>query len=311
MSTEAYIEMVYRNLKGELSPEEFTSLNLNTAKNTELAALRVEIEDAWDVSGEELKVVNAKETGELLKRITTSKKNTAILSFRNLITGVAALFVLALGSIWLIRDHSEIYTKEGLFTLADNSTIQLRKGSKLEVTTISKTERNVNLEGEAYFDIEKDKNRPFIITTKDTKIQVLGTSFLVKEYNGNTFVDVKEGKVRFTNNDGSASIDLEKGMSAKFSNEGGIHAVDYTNLSSWKDGMYQYKNQSLKDVLKELSIVFDTEIEVEVQQLLNCNISAILNAENIEEVLKQLATQLKMNAKKERQNWVLSGGRCE
>ncbi len=312
MSTEAYIEMVYKNLKGELSPEEFIRLNEVTVRNSELASLRIEIEDAWDISGAEEELVEKGDTEKLFQRIVENKaKITSIFSLRNILTGVAAMFILGLSSVWLMRDQTKIYTKEGLIRLADNSTIDLRKGSRLEVSSFNADMRNVRLVGEAFFDIEKDSNRPFIISAADTKIEVLGTSFLVKGVNESVYVVVEEGRVEFSSNTTSESLELTKGMKAEFNKNTGLNEIQYQNLSGWKSGVYQFQDQSLADILKELGIIFNSTIEVEQQQLLNCRISAILTAENLEEVIKQLAKQLEMNAKQDGQIWLLSGGRCK
>jgi len=311
MSTEAYIEMVYRNLKGELSPMEFAALNEATAKDAELARLRIDIEDAWDVSGAEEVIVTKQETEDLLQKIVKKNKTATILSFKNLVAGIAALFALALGSVWLMQGQTKVYTEAGLVTLADNSTVDLRKGSRLEVNSFSDQGRNVTLRGEAFFDIAKDASRPFTITTSSTKVEVLGTSFLVKEAKESVFVDVEEGRVKFSGkrND-SESLILTKGMKAEYNEKKGLAKVEYENLSAWRDGVYQYQDQILSDVLKELSAIFSTRIDVENQQLLNCRISAILTADNLEDILNQLAGQLEMNANRSGQNWMLSGGKC-
>ena len=87
MSTDAYIEMVYRNLKGELNPEEFNALNTMTGKNAELAKLRLEIEDAWDASGDEEVLVQKEETDQLYASITkVEKENTRIFSLGRIVS---------------------------------------------------------------------------------------------------------------------------------------------------------------------------------------------------------------------------------
>lgn len=312
MGTEAYIEMVYRNLKGDLSPDEFAALNEATAKNAELAALRIDIEDAWDVSGSEETVVSKTETDDLFQKIVKGDRSTTILSLRNIVTSIAAMFILALGSIWLLRDQTEIYTEEGLVTLADNSTVELRKGSRLEVNSFTDMERNVTLKGEAFFQISKDQKRPFIVSTAKAKIEVLGTSFLIKEASGFVFVDLKEGSVKFSSKRStSESLIMTKGMQASYSDDNGLKEVHYPNLSAWKNGMYQYQDKFLYIVVEELAMFFDTRIIVLDDQLPNCTISAILTADNLEDILNQLAVQLEMNVKQSGNIWVLSGGKCK
>ena len=311
MSTDEYIEMVYRNLKGELSPEEFNTLNEMTGKSSELANLRLEIEDAWDVSGTENTVVKKEETEKLYQTITKTKNtNVRVFSLGNAIAGIAALFILACGAIWLMRDQVEIYSEEGLIRLADKSMVELREGSRLEIVLMSDKVRNVKLSGEAYFDVEEDTERPFIITTGDTEVEVLGTQFLVKESGYLVYVAVEEGRVRFSHTKALESMELTEGMKAGTNDFGEIQEVDYQNLMGWKSGMYQSEDQELAEVVEELGVIFNTTITVEDKQLLNCFISAILTADNVNEIVNQLAVQLEMDARQEGQNWILYGGKC-
>ena len=311
MSTDAYIEQVYRNLKGELNPEEFQAFNALTAENDELASLRVEIEDTWDISGSETSIVSKEETENLFKKITSTKaKVTSIFTLKNMIAGIAAIFVLGLSSLWLIRDQAEVYDGAGTIRLSDNSIVEMREGSRLEVTSFNKQERKVSLEGEAYFDIEKDANRPFAISINNTEIEVLGTAFLVKASKSSVYVDVEEGRVRFSNDLTYQSVDLTSGMKAESDENGEIHEVQFQNLLGWKSGVFEYQEQKMSDVIDELSVIFNSSIALEKPELLNCYISAILTADNLEDILNQLAGQLEMNAKKKGQAWILSDGKC-
>ena len=277
-----------------------------------MALLRIEIEDAWDVSGEEEQILKAGETQQLYERVTKSNAKTAsVFSLRNVLTGLAAIFMMALASVWLLRDQVEVYDQEGLVRLADNSMVELREGSRLEVISISDENRRVMLEGEAYFDVEENPNSPFIISVSNSKVEVLGTEFLVKEADKSVFVEVKEGRVRLSNSILKDSIDLTAGMKAKSDENGNIQTVEYQNLMGWKNGVFQYDGQEMSYVVEELGIIFNTTIRIENQQLLNCPISAILPAENLEDVINQLAGQFKMNANQNGKNWTLSGGKCK
>ena len=111
--------MVRRNLMGELSPEEFSRLNEMTAGDTGLAALRLEIEDAWDVSGPELQVVKQEETDKLYQRILKKEKKTTILSLRNVVSGIAALFILIAGALWLMRESPSTFLEANIAVIKD------------------------------------------------------------------------------------------------------------------------------------------------------------------------------------------------
>ncbi|MNQ27488.1 fec operon regulator FecR [compost metagenome] len=86
-------------------------------------------------------------------------------------------------------------------TLPDGTTVTLNKKSSLSYTSTFKgSTRPVTLKGEAFFSVSPDKTKPFIITINDVTVQVVGTSFNVKNKNGKTTVDVETGIVKVSKN---------------------------------------------------------------------------------------------------------------
>ena len=86
-------------------------------------------------------------------------------------------------------------------TLPDGTTVTLNKNSSISYTSrfTGKT-RSVTLKGEAFFNVSPDKTKPFIIHINDVTVQVVGTSFNVKNKNGKTIVDVETGIVKVSKN---------------------------------------------------------------------------------------------------------------
>ena len=321
MSTEEYIALVYRNLKSDLSPQEFKQLNDLTAADRAMSNLRLEIEDAWDATGELPERVSASDTENLLARI--KKEESVVIedkpiiaevkpfNLRRIIGNVAAIFIIVMGAIWLMRDQVTVYDTAGQYTLSDNSTIDLRKGSRVEVSPFDDTSRKIKLSGEAYFEVAKDVTRPFVVFTKDTRTEVLGTSFLIKESNNKTYIDLKTGKVKFSNTNDESSMILTPGMKAVYADSQVIETTQFQNLSGWKDGVYQYKDAKLSTVLDELNEIFNTEILATDPLLYDCTISAILTGDNINDVLNQIANQLDMKVSGDDSKWTLTGGKCK
>lgn len=148
--------------------------------------------------------------------------------------GIAAAMILSLFVVLFVFQQYEHVEKEQqpypkvitttadsdtTVTFSDGSVVNLEKNSELTVTqSFTKKRRSVSLEGKAYFEVENDSNRPFLVHTDYSYIQVLGTKFEVEAYAGMTEVIVKvdEGKVRFFSKDNRVEpIDL-------VSNESGI-----------------------------------------------------------------------------------------
>lgn len=102
---------------------------------------------------------------------------------------------LALQRTTIITNKTKTISRE---RLSDGSIVALQPNSSIEFPQVfSKSKREVQLTGEAFFDVSKDKQRPFIITTDNVTVKVLGTSFNVKAYEGaeEITVAVKTGKV--------------------------------------------------------------------------------------------------------------------
>ncbi|SHL93291.1 FecR family protein [Chitinophaga sp. CF418] len=124
----------------------------------------------------------------------------------------ASLMVVILGGWWSLRDRkepdnkelvSEISTRHGsrtMVTLPDGSVVFLNVSSKLTYDYGNDDSRQVVLEGEAFFDVFKDEQRPFIIHTKKMDITVLGTTFNVRAYEEDKTVETSliQGKVEVT-----------------------------------------------------------------------------------------------------------------
>src|SRR5690606_22131597 len=99
------------------------------------------------------------------------------------------------------------------FILEDGTKVWLNSSSKISYPKkFSTGSRKVTLYGEAYFDVAKDKNRPFLIETNGTEIRVLGTSFNVNAYNETVSTTLVEGSLKVSN--GTHSSTLKPGQEA-------------------------------------------------------------------------------------------------
>lgn len=319
MSTEEYIALVYRNLKGDLSPKEFKQLNDLAARDTALAMLRLEIEDAWDATGEVPQIISKNDTERLISRLKNDEEKTApkkvidkVFNIRKIAASIAAILVFVISAVWLMKDQNTmVYDTAGLYTLSDQSKINLRSGSRVEVAPFDDSSRNVKLIGEAFFEVSKDSARPFVVTTKNTRTEVLGTSFLIKESEDNTYIDLKTGKVKFESIQNESTVVLTAGMKASCTDNKVNITNLYPNLSGWKDGVYRYKDSQFSDILEELKIIFDTEVEAVDTTLYDCTLSAILTGDNINDILTQIANQLDMKVVNDGGKWTLTGGKCK
>ncbi len=141
-------------------------------------------------------------------------------------------------------------TKIYHITLSDGTKVTLNSMSELKFPfKFSKNKREVFVKGEAFFKIKKDKDKPFIVHTPATTIQVLGTSFNVNTYNKKTKTSLAKGKVRTISNSDDSLL-LQPGQASLLSLNGTFKKVT-TNIQkdlSWMGGIYYFRNKSLNDL---------------------------------------------------------------
>jgi ferric-dicitrate binding protein FerR (iron transport regulator) len=126
-----------------------------------------------------------------------------------------------------------------------------------------KDERVVILEGEGYFEVQKEEKRPFVVQVNGMQIQVMGTSFNVKAYQDelSIYTTLVEGKVRV--NTGSGPNDqyvLEPDQQAVFDRQKAalsVEQVDAVQYIQWTKGKYIFYNQTLDEIMKTLSRWYD------------------------------------------------------
>jgi len=149
--------------------------------------------------------------------------------------------------------------------LPDGSQVWLNATSSIHFpTSFTGTERRIEITGEAYFEIAKNPNMPFIVTVSNSEVQVLGTHFNINAYNDedNVKTTLLEGSVRFVN-DGSINI-LKPGQQAQLTKEGTtkvVSDVNVDNVVACKNGMFDFENSSIETVMRQLSRWYDVEIE--------------------------------------------------
>ena len=149
--------------------------------------------------------------------------------------------------------------------LPDGSEVWLNATSSIHFpTSFIGTERRIEITGEAYFEIAKNPNMPFIVTVNNAEVQVLGTHFNINAYRDED--DVKttllEGSVRFVN-DGNTNI-LKPGQQAQLTKEGTtkvVGNVDVDEVVAWKNGIFDFENAGIETVMRQLSRWYDVEIE--------------------------------------------------
>jgi ferric-dicitrate binding protein FerR (iron transport regulator) len=142
----------------------------------------------------------------------------------------------------------------------DKSEIQLGAGTSIKYAVrsagVTKGERAVMLNGEAYFTVAKNKDAPFIVSTQKAKVTVLSTAFGVHDYPGESeyLATVVRGAIDV--NDGKTRVHVKAGEAAKMDNlSAGMHKVskyDTTKGLAWRSKFFDFSDLTLRQSLTEI-----------------------------------------------------------
>ena len=177
--------------------------------------------------------------------------------------------------------------------------VVLNKNSALTFVQ-SKDIRKAELVGEAFFDIKPDKSRPFKIDINQVQVQVLGTSFNIKGYDGQTEVVVETGLVKVSKGENEMQLKANETVVVSEKNvtlEKETVKNEYYNF--YRTGKLVFSNTPLKEVAKVLSDAYAIEIEIGNEKLEKLPISTVFDNQSIESVLQIIAETLPVRIEKQ------------
>ena len=166
-----------------------------------------------------------------------------------------------------------------------------------------KNSRDVDfVEGRAVFYVTKDKEKPFIIKTKNAKIEVVGTAFEVSNIKEKLSVKVKEGIVKVSQN---KKIILLKQGEQIFSNNSEIINLGKTeteSIASWEKGFLTFNKTSLKESLDEFSRYKDINVQYQNEEVLNTAITGKFSINDFDKFLVALPKIYSIKVEKNQSN---------
>ena len=181
------------------------------------------------------------------------------------------------------------------YELPDHSVVWLNAGSTLRYpTTFKKDNRLVELKGEAYFEVQADKDRPFYVNTPNgLSVYVYGTKFNVAAYEDDNYIEtvLEKGKVNVITPD-QETIVLAPGeqlLYDKQSQKSKKNKVDVYGKIAWKDGKLIFRNASLEEILKRLERHFNVEIQFNNRSGKEYKYRATFRTETLSQILDYLA----------------------
>ncbi len=198
--------------------------------------------------------------------------------------------------------------------LTDGSTVTLNKQSSLSYASKFRgAKREVTLRGEAFFEVEHNPEKPFVVYAGNTTIEVLGTAFNVAMEAGQVEVLVETGRVRFSAN--GQEVVLSAGQQAVYEESFGIAPVGESQAVAdaaqfWRTRRLVFAGNSLAEVVAALEEAFEVEIELANQELANCSLTVTFENDSLENMLDVIALTLELEVSRNGNRILLSGKGC-
>lgn len=181
------------------------------------------------------------------------------------------------------------------YILSDGTEVFLNAGSSISFPrNFTGKDRVVNLNGEAYFEVKSDKNRPFKVVSDRLSVSVLGTKFNFNTTFETNAVALVEGKVKYSNDRLGEEVILRPGQMASYNetaSEFMISDFDADVMLGWKDGNLVFQDASLEQVIDGLNKWYGVSVEVEnIGSSQKWSYTASFRNESLETVLLNMST---------------------
>jgi len=262
------------------------------------------------------------------RRFKAAEKKTArIKSISYRIVAAASVLLICSGAFFFHRYQQRQINTQSLeqrivqagekvrLRLSDGTTVWINSASRLQFpAAFTEKNREVRLDGEAYFDVAHNPEKPFIIHTEGIKIKVLGTAFNVTAYEKDKIrVAVSNGRVRVS--DGQKKLaELTRNTQLEYNSTThrmALSTVDADETASWISGSLVLNNVTLQEAADRLERWYNVKITFNHPQSKLCRFSAaFLNNEKLGKVLEVICRLNGLNYEINKQQIVISGKGC-
>ncbi|MCS3795958.1 FecR family protein [Niastella sp. OAS944] len=193
--------------------------------------------------------------------------------------------------------------------LSDGSAVWLNSSSSIRFpVAFTEQERRVEITGEAYFEVAHNDKKPFTVSVNGTEVQVVGTVFNINSYNdeGSMRTTLLKGAVKVKK--GDQQVMIKPGEQAQVLNDNikVNKEVNITKEVAWKNGLFYFKNEDLKTIMRQIARWYDVDVVYEGNVSKEGISGKIYRNTNLSEVLK-LLNVLEVNFKMEGKKLIIKG----
>lgn len=309
--------LITRNLEGRADGEEIARLKEWINHSEQNRQYYWQVMNIWDASDHFVDIDNIDPVQSLEKVFNRIPGKMQKRNFWYYWQRIAAILILPLAIgvlVWMyiqkpLRNVSpnepnfnEVFAAFGTrsaLKLADGTQVWLNSGSSLMYPDRFRSkDRQVFLTGEAYFEVESDKAKPFIVNTPAFSVVATGTKFNILDYSNNPVASVTlvDGEVVVKESDKIINpgliSDLDVNQHLKYNKETGkkeVNIGDTYKYISWKDGKLIFRDEPMSEVVKKISQIFNVDIIIKDESLKDYRYWATFQEESLEEILKLLS----------------------
>jgi len=224
----------------------------------------------------------------------------------------AILFVpMLLSGIWYFMKQNELIKELGVSTvnqeiitqpgtkshlfLPDSTEVWLNSASTLRFPSVFHgNERRISLQGEAFFKVYKNKEKPFIVGTSAMDIEAVGTEFNVSAYSGDLKLSttLAEGMVKITDKaDAGKIIFLDPGKQVNYNTSNQTYKTEVVRVEdviAWRDGVLIFNETPFYEVVAKLGRWFNADIQITEQSIASYRFTGRFTSESLEQVMELL-----------------------
>ncbi len=324
-----YISLFYKNLQGVITEEEKEIFDAYTSMSNGNKTFFEDLEKVVKVTDRYIPAVNVNIEHAFEATMTAVKnpiksKTQQKFGWKKYVVAASFLLLVGFSAFWNYQSgKTDIawdrysYQEEGenVYHLEDGSVVYLNTGSSISFG-FKENERIVQLDGEAFFEVAKDKKKPFSVTSANVQVRVLGTEFTVRDYGDEikALVFVKEGKVECKSKGSSGRYILKKMDRLTYNKES--KQVEYEkredlNDLAWQSNELAFTSTPLPIVFEVLEKHLDVDIEGDFSQLKSCRFTMSNQKLNLTKLFDKLSKVYNINVRQTKNNsFFISGGSC-
>lgn len=311
--------LIAKFLSGEASPEEAMLLQDWIDQSEANKKIFKATEAAWTLTPSAYQKPDAEQAFQSLQLTRQAKqiRFTPLRIAASIIFILCALVALYFSlrttqkeKLWITKASTQ---KSFSWQLPEKTTVTLNENSHIRYPKIFEDIRKVELSGEAYFDVTPDPLKPFVLSANGVEIKVLGTAFNVLAYEADTLVSVEVVHGRVSMKYVTDSLILtagQKGLFNRITKKLWLERAENHNKIAYATHSFTYSDNSLEQILDDLSAAYGVTFEIENPKVKNCHLTGEYHSLELPVILEVISKSLDLTYNISGNRVYISGDGC-